>query len=148
MEASKGTTAMISDSSSPDTASNRKSTGIQKAKNSFLKRFQCTLNPDVTRSEKVKNCYKDTPIAFQVLFVWSLFEIILCLIVLRLKTENNVTNFMASIGEQDVFKNCLVNGLYARMILSTISIVGIAVVRVFFCQILRRIRFHYSRFRE
>lgn len=132
MDTSETITAQNCDSDTRDINVTR----TQKVKSFLLKKFAFTLTPNLTWRERITkflvNRYKNTSWKLKALFVWSLFEIILCYSVLHLKTENYVENFIAFIGGRDFFAHYLENALYVRIILSIISITGILMVRPFF----------------
>lgn len=134
MKNTKSTTAQNIDSRTPDTNLTRP----QRVKLFILKRCNLVSCANTTWAEKIKLFYRnriiDVSFPLKALIVWSLFEILLCFIVLCSKNANNVENFISSICRRDGDGNhvhCahfLEKALFGRMILSTVSIVGIFMV--------------------
>lgn len=87
-------------------------------------RWKFTVDRNLTWTQRLKN----TSIPIRVLFVWSLFEIIICVIVLRTRSENNVGNFIGFCRKGEC-ANYLDHALKGHIILSILTIVGILGVK-------------------
>lgn len=106
-------------------------TRCKKPKSFLQNRFKFNMKPNLGWREKI-NSY-NVSFALKALVVWSLFEILLCYIVICTKPRdaNYVDNFLFVICSDNQCPGFLEKALYGRIILSIISIVGILMVRQF-----------------
>ncbi|XP_037027863.1 uncharacterized protein LOC119068405 [Bradysia coprophila] len=90
-----------------------------------------SMHGNLTWCERIKSFllgrFKITSISMTFLLMWLLFETLLCIIVLNCGTHNYIENFINYICDSEKCPSLLTDLLYWRILVSSVSIVGILV---------------------